>query len=174
MTNEKPLVNRVAQSSLITLKLEEYVPDTPIVYFDIKDYLFKELMLKEKDFRQAMKAHDWSQYQGKVLLVHCSSKAIVPMWASMLIASYATPYTEELYYGSPSDYIGHKILQKIEQIDPSVYEDALLIIKGCADHPIPPNVYLKITEKLRPVVKSLMFGEPCSTVPIYKKPRNKG
>lgn len=173
MSQEQPLVNRVAQSSLVTLKLEEYVPNTPIASFDIKDYLFKELMLKEKDFRQSMKSHDWSQYQNKVLLVHCSSKAIVPMWASMLIAAYATSYTKEVYYGTKSDYIGHKILQEIEKIDTSAYEDGLVIIKGCADHPIPPNVYLKITEKLRPVVKSLMFGEPCSTVPIYKKPRKK-
>lgn len=171
MSNESPLINRVAQSSLITLKLEDYLPDTPIAFFDLKDYLFKELMLKEKDFRQALKAHDWSQYQDKVLLVHCSSKAIIPMWASMLIAAHAQPFAKELYYGSEADYLGHKITAQIEQIDPATYQDALLIVKGCADHPIPPLVYLKITEKLRPVVKSLMFGEPCSTVPIFKRPR---
>lgn len=171
MSTEKPLVNRVAQSQLITLKLEEYVPKTPMANLDIKDYLFKELMLKEKDFRTAMKEHDWSQYQDKVLLVHCSSKAIIPMWASMLIAAHATPFTKDLYFGSASDYIGYKVVQKIDQINPETYRDAMMIIKGCADYPIPPNAYLKITEKLQPVVKSLMFGEPCSTVPIYKKPR---
>jgi hypothetical protein len=171
MANEQPLVNRIAQSGLITLKLEEFVPTIPIATLDIKDYLFMELMLKEKDFRQAMKAHDWAQYQDQVLLINCSSDAIIPMWASMLIATYAQPFARELYYGTEADYLGYKVGQAIDQIDPQQYAEERVIIKGCADHPIPPVAYLKITEKLRPVAKSIMFGEPCSTVPIYKKPR---
>lgn len=173
MTDDQPLVNRIAQSGLITLKLEDFVPTAPVAYLDIKDYLYMELMLKEKDFRQAMKAHDWSQYQDKVLLVHCSTDAIIPMWASMLIATYAQPFTTELFYGTFEDYLSYKVFQSIDQLNSSDYEGEKVIIKGCADHPIPPLAYLKITEKLRPVAQSIMFGEPCSTVPIYKKPKDR-
>jgi hypothetical protein len=171
MATEKTLVNRIAQSGLITFKLENYVPQVSIAHFDIKAYLFKELILKEQDFRDALKAHDWTQYQDQVLLVYCSSDAIIPMWASMLIATHAQPYTQELYYGTESDYYGHVVLQAIEKLDLKPFVDGRVIVKGCADYPIPPVAYLKITEKLRPVAKSIMFGEPCSTVPLYKKPK---
>lgn len=171
MATEKPLVNRIAQSGLITFKLEDYVPQVSFAHFDIKDYLFKALLLREKDFRAALKEHDWAQYQDQVLLVYCSSDAIIPMWASMLIATYAQPYTKALYYGSEEDYYGHVVLQAIENLDSAPFVGGRVIVKGCADYPIPPVAYLKITEKLRPVAKSIMFGEPCSTVPLYKKPR---
>ena len=171
MATDKPLVNRIAQSGLITYKIEEFVPNVDFAFFDIKDYLFKGLILKEADFRTALKEHDWSAYEGKVLLVHCSTDAIIPMWASMLITSYATPVAKDVFFGKEADYYNYVLNQHIDQINPEEYQDARLVIKGCADKPIPPNIYLRLTHKLRPVAKSIMFGEPCSTVPIYKKPR---
>ncbi len=163
------LVNRVAQSSLITFKLEDYIPKVEFAHFDIKDYLFKELLLKEADFRAAMKAHDWSQYEGKVLLVYCSSDAIIPMWASMLIATYASSIVKDIFYGKEADYYEYELLKAIEELPLDTYQDGRLIIKGCADYPITPGAYLKITQKFMPVAKSIMFGEPCSTVPLYKR-----
>jgi len=171
MSTEKPLVNRIAQSGLITFKLEDYLPQAEIVHFDLKDYLFKELILKEKDFREALKEHDWSTYQDKILLVHCSTDAIIPVWAYMLVTAYATPYASEVFQGSKDDYLIRHFSKVIDRIDAADYEDALLVIKGCSDLPVPLTAYVMITEKLRPVARSIMFGEPCSTVPIYKRSR---
>ena len=163
------LVNRVAQSSLITFKLEDYIPKVDFAHFDIKDYLFKELLLKEADFRATLKEHDWTQYAGKVLLVYCSSDAIVPMWASMLIATYAGPIVEDIFYGNEAGYYENTLLKAIDGLSLDEYQDGRLVIKGCADYPINPGAYLKITQKFMPVAKSIMFGEPCSTVPLYKR-----
>jgi hypothetical protein len=171
MKTEQPLVNRVAASGLITIKLEEYFPTTPLAHFDLKDYLFKELILKEKDFRESMKAHDWSQYEGKVLLVYCSTDAIIPMWAYMLVATYAAPVAQEVFQGGALNYYQLHYANAIHQMDISGYEDQRIIIKGCSDHPVPASAYLDLTKRLRPVAKSIMYGEPCSTVPIFKKPR---
>lgn len=165
----KPLVNRVAQSGLITLKLEEFFPQEEICSFDLKDYLFRELILREKDFRAALKEHDWSQYEGKNLAIHCSADAIIPMWAYMLVTVYAEPIAKRVFQGSPEGLIEFAFLEKIGAIDFSNYEDKRVIVKGCADKPVPPFAYAELTKKLRPVAKSIMFGEPCSTVPIYKK-----
>ena len=171
MADSKPLVNRIAQSSLVTFKIEELLPEVAFKDFDIKDYLFKGLILKEADFREALKTHDWEQYQEKVLLVFCSADAIVPMWAYMLIASYATPFAADVFYGREGDYYGSFLDKAFHNIDFTQYQDARLVIKGCADKPVPPSAYLKITQHLRPFAKSIMFGEPCSTVPIYKRPK---
>jgi len=171
MSTEKPLVNRIANSGLITFKLEDYLPKEEILYFDLKDYLFKELILREKDFREALKEHDWNKYQDKIVLVHCSTDAIIPVWAYMLVAAYASPYAAEVFHGSKDDYLTGHFSKVIDRIEPADYEDALLVIKGCSDHPVPLSAYVMITEKLRPVARSIMFGEPCSTVPIYKRSR---
>lgn len=175
MSNSNPpLVNKIAASGLITLKLEEFWPDVELAELDIKDYLFKELLLKEKDFREAMKTHDWRQYKGKVLLVYCSTDAIIPMWAYMLIASYAAPYVQNLFQGQPEDYYRTHFTQRLNAVDVEQYRDQRVILKGCTDgKAIPPQAYLELTKRLRPVAKSIMFGEPCSTVPIFKRPRNK-
>lgn len=165
----KPLVNRVAQSGLITLKLEEFFPEEEICSFDLKDYLFRELILREKDFRAALKEHDWSQYEAKNLAIYCSADAIIPMWAYMLVTVYAEPIAKIVYQGNPERLIEFAFLEKIGAIDFSNYEDKRVIVKGCADKPVPPFAYAELTKKLRPVAKSIMFGEPCSTVPIYKK-----
>lgn len=165
------LVNRVKNSGLITFKLEDLYPTEPIAVFDLKDYLFRELILREKDFREALKTHDWAQYDGKHLAVFCSADAIIPMWAYMLVVTYAEPHAIQVYQGSTERFLEFHFQEKINQLDISQYEDQRVIVKGCADHPIPPFAYAELTRRLRPVAKSIMFGEPCSTVPIYKKPK---
>ena len=165
----KPLVNRVAQSGLITLKLEDFFPTEEICIFDLKDYLFKGLILREKDFREALKTHDWEQYSGKNLAVFCSIDAIIPMWAYMLVTVNAEPVANRVFQGTPEQFIAFSFFEKISKIDFSQYQDQRVIVKGCADQPIPPFAYAELTNRLRPVAKSIMFGEPCSTVPIYKK-----
>lgn len=173
MSDDKPLVNRVAASSLITIRLEEYFPDQEMAELDLKDYLFKGLMLREKEFRQVMKEHDWEQYKKKVLLVYCSTDAIVPVWAYMLVASYASPFAVDLFQGDRESYYRLAFRRILDEIDPKQYEDGRIVIKGCSDKPVPLTAYMELTAKLRPYARSIMFGEPCSTVPIYKKPRNR-
>lgn len=169
--SEQPLVNRVAASGLITVDLEDFFPEVEIAHFDIKNYLFKELLLKEKDFRAALKEQDWSQYQDKVLLVYCSTDAIVPMWAYMLVAAYAAPYCKDIFNGTEKEYFQNTYNQIIEELAIEQYQDQRVIIKGCSDRPVPASAYLKLTQRLQPIAKTIMFGEPCSTVPIYKKKR---
>jgi hypothetical protein len=168
---EQPLVNRVASSGLITLKLEEFFPAAELAHFDLKDFLFMELILKEKDFRAALKEHNWEQYAGKVLLVYCSTDAIIPVWAYMLVAAYATPSAVDVFQGDQEDYYRTYFLRQLDQLDVEQYRDQRLVIKGCSDHPVPPAAYLEITRLLQPLAKSIMYGEPCSTVPVYKQPR---
>ncbi|MDX1666940.1 MAG: DUF2480 family protein [Saprospiraceae bacterium] len=169
MSEDKPLVNRVAQSSLITLKLEEFLPKKELAHFDLKDFLFKGFVLKEKDFRAAVAEHDWNQYRGQVLLVYCSTDAIIPVWAYMLVASSAAPHAAEIYQGNEDAYYLQAFQTALNQFDGSDYTDQRVILKGCSDRPVPPAAYVELTRRLRPHVKSLMYGEPCSTVPIYKR-----
>ncbi|MGB3548421.1 MAG: DUF2480 family protein [Saprospiraceae bacterium] len=165
-----PLVNRVANSRLLTFKLEEYLPEAGVkfAHFDLKDYLFMEMILKEKDFRAALAEHDWEQYRGKILLVYCSADAIIPVWAYMLTATYAAPAAVDVFQGSEAEYYKAYFLRKLAGLDPALYEDQRVVVKGCSDRPVPEAAYLEITRRLRPVAKSIMYGEPCSTVPIYK------
>lgn len=169
---EKELVNRIAKSPLITLDLQDYLPpEEDIAQLDLKHYLFKDLILKEDDFREEIKAHDWSQYEDKILLTFCSTDAIIPAWAYMLVASEAQPYVREVYQGDNEAYNLYKLTSKINKIDGADYEDDLIIIKGCSDRPVPPAAYMALTVVLRPHARKIMYGEPCSTVPIYKKPK---
>lgn len=163
------LVNRVAASGLITVKLEEYWPTTTLATFDLKDYLFMELILKEKDFRAVLKAHDFSQYQDKVLLVFCSADAIIPAWAYMLVAQAAAPFAADIYQGTEADYLREHFRKAVAALDLAAFTDQRVVIKGCGEKDVPASAYLDVTARLQPVVKSLMFGEPCSTVPVYKK-----
>lgn len=165
----QPLINRVANSGLITLNLEKHFPTREMVVFDLKDFLFMEMILKEKDFRQELKNLDWSQYEGKIVLIHCSADAIIPIWAYMLISSYTKDIAHETYVGTASEYLSHFYQNVIQNLDTSEYENERIVIKGCSDKPVPPNAYQALTSKLRPIAKSIMFGEPCSTVPIYKQ-----
>ena len=167
------LVNRVAASGLITLKLEEHWPTAPLAEFDLKDYLFMELILKEKDFRAAIKAHDWEQYAGRALLVFCSADAIIPNWAYMLVAAAAVPFAIDVYQGTEEEYLRQHFRSAIDGFDVEAYAGKRLVIKGCGDRNVPASAYLDVTRRLQPVAKSIMFGEPCSTVPVYKQPRNK-
>lgn len=168
---ESPLVNRVAQSSIITLNLEKYYPQHQILSFDLKDYLFHGLILKEKDFRDALKSHDWEQYRDKVLVVYCSTDAIIPVWAYMLVSASAGGISAETYTGTEVDYIKQHYSDTLAKLDFSQYKDERVVIKGCSDKPVPPLAYALITEKLKPFAQSIMYGEPCSTVPIFKRPR---
>ncbi|MEM6319331.1 MAG: DUF2480 family protein, partial [Bacteroidota bacterium] len=171
--DSKPLVNRVAASGLITLNLEDYFPKGEVVVFDLKPYLFRELILKEKDFRTALKNLDWSQYEGKHVLITCSSDAIIPVWAYMLVTAYAAPIAKSVFQGTPEAFYQQAYEDILKNLDIEAYRDKLLVIKGCSNRPVPVSAYVRLTQLLRPVAKSIMYGEPCSTVPIYKKPRKK-
>jgi len=163
------IVNKVAESGLITLDLEEYYPKEEIVVFDLKDYLFMELILKEKDFRTALQNHDWNQYQDKNVALTCTADAIIPMWAYMLVASYLQPFANEIIFGNKEAAISMLVSKNLSKIRGEAFTDKRVVIKGCGDVQIPESAYVEITNKLRPFVKSIMYGEPCSTVPIYKK-----
>lgn len=165
----EPIINKVAESSLFTLNLEDYYPTEEIALFDLKPFLFMELILKEKDFRQSLQQLDWAPYTGKTVAVTCSADAIIPVWAYMLVASYLEPIAKEVIMGDQAAATRQLFIKKINDIDISAFEDKRVVVKGCGDQPIGDYAYMEITKKLRPVVKSIMYGEPCSTVPVYKK-----
>jgi len=162
-------VNRVAQSGIVNLDPEDFYPKFEIQELDIKPWLFQGLLLKEKDFRASLAEHDWLAYKGKHVCVYCSSDAIIPQWAYMLIATYLQPVDCEFQKGTKEEFIHQYMSEAIRNVDYSTFADARVIIKGCGQHPIPDFVYLELTKRLMPVTKSVMFGEACSTVPIYKK-----
>lgn len=163
------LVNKIAASGLITLKLEDYWPTAPLVTFDLKDYLFMELILKEKDFREAIKTHDFGRYQDSILLVHCSADAIIPAWAYMLVAAAATPFASDIYLGTEEEYLRDHYRAVVSGLAAEEFAGKRIVVKGCGDRDVPAAAYLEITAKLQPVARSIMYGEPCSTVPVYKK-----
>jgi hypothetical protein len=166
---EGPITNKVAESGLTTLDLEAFYPKEEIAVFDLKDYLFMGLILKEKDFREALKNLDLEKYSDKPVAVYCSADAVIPMWAFMLVASYLQPVAKEIAFGTPEALKKQLLLKNIGQLPVSDYADKRVVIKGCGDLPIDEAAYLEATKLLRPVAKSIMYGEPCSTVPIYKK-----
>ena len=166
---DKPLVNRVAASGLVTLNLEDFFPKEDLATFDLKGYLFMELILKEKDFRAALAEHDWQQYEGKNLVIFCSADAIIPVWAYMLVTAYAAPFARHIFQGTTDEFYKMAFQQALSQVDAKKYEDQRIVIKGCSDKPVPPSAYVELTRKLQPYAKSIMYGEPCSTVPIFKK-----
>lgn len=166
---EEQIINKVALSGLITLDLEEYYPSGERVVYDIKDNLFMGLILKEKDFRTFLKEHNWEQYTGKNVAITCSEEAIIPMWAYMLLAIQLEPYARTVVFGSLEDLEKKLFDDVLNTFDWEQYRDARVVVKGCSDKQIPASVYVEVTRRLRPLVKSLMFGEPCSTVPLYKQ-----
>lgn len=169
ITMSEPIINKVSESGLITLDLEDYYPKEEIVLFDIKPLLFMELILKEKDFRQSLQQLDWNVYADKLVSVTCSADAVIPVWAYMLVASYLQPLAKEVVMGDKETARKQIFLKNINAIDTEVYADKRIVIKGCGELPIGEDAYMEITKKLRPVSKSIMYGEPCSTVPVYKK-----
>ncbi len=162
-------VNKVSESGIITLDLEDFYPKEETAVFDMKDHLFMGLILKEKDFRETMKNLDLSAYKKKNMALTCSADAVIPVWAYMLVVSYLQPVANEIIFGD-SDFLHKTILLKnIAAINIAGYEDKRVVIKGCGELPISEAAYVAVTSLLRPVAKSIMYGEPCSTVPIYKK-----
>ncbi len=162
-------VNKVAESGLISFDLEEYYPKEPIKVFDLKGYLFMELILKEKDFRAALQTTDWESFRDANVAITCSADAIIPMWAYMLVASYLQPIAANVVFGDEKKLIASLLLKNLDAVKGEEYTDKRVVVKGCGDVEIPETAYVEITNKLRPFVKSIMYGEPCSTVPIYKK-----
>lgn len=169
---ENELINRVANSGLLTFNLEDLYPEGEVVSFDIKDYLYMGLILKEKDFREALKEHDWTRYEGKVLAVFCSEDAIIPVWAYMLVAAHASAYAVDIFQGNPENYYKMAFNRALAKLDIQSYVGKRIVIKGCSDKPVPPSAYLELTRLLQPVAQSIMYGEPCSTVPVFKRPRS--
>jgi hypothetical protein len=163
-------VNKVAESGILTIDLADYLPKGEnIAVFDLKPFLFREMIVKEKDFRASLLAHDWTQYENKHVAITCSADAIIPMWAYMLVSSYLQPVVLSVYFGTEQELRKHLTISKLSGIDPQEYQDKRVVIKGCGDTSIPETAYVTITGLLCPYVKSLMYGEPCSTVPIYKR-----
>ena len=163
------IVNKVAESSLITLNLEDFYPKEDIIVFDLKDYLFMGLILQETDFRGALKNIDLENYRDKIVAVHCSADAIIPIWAYMLIASQLQGVAKDIQFATKEQLMEKLLVSNISQLNIEKYIDKRVVIKGCGDLPIKEAAYIEITKVLRPVVKSIMYGEPCSTVPVYKK-----
>ncbi|MEX1382886.1 DUF2480 family protein [Lutibacter sp.] len=163
------IVNRVAKSKLKTIDLEDFYPKGPRTSIDIKKWLFHELILKEKDFREYLKNHDWSQYQNHYIALTCSSDAIIPSWAYMLIATYTSPFAIKTIIGNLEQLDIAIFQDMLNNFSVETYKDFPVIIKGCSNKPIPETAYIQLIEKLQPVAKSIMFGEACSTVSLYKK-----
>lgn len=169
MSEVELIENKVANSGLITLNLEELFDPTERNTLDIEPWLFRGLILKEKEFREHVKLHNWQQYQDKFVVFECSTDAIVPTWAYMLLGVAVQPFAKRYFFGSSENLNVLLYQEAIEKIEASNYQDARVIVKGCSDIPVPVNAYVAITAKLLPVAKSIMYGEACSNVPIYKK-----
>lgn len=169
MSNE--IVNKVALAGIITLDLEELYPPGQREVFDIAPLLWEGIALKEKDFRAFLKEHDWSAYAGRFVAVHCSADAIIPTWAYMLAATYLQPHAAFVTQGDAEQLERAIFTRFVHQLDVGPFQGARVVVKGCSKLPVPLNAYVELSAKLLPVVKSLMFGEPCSTVPLYKAPK---
>ena len=163
------IVNRVASSGLVTLDLEDYYHRGERVIYDLKDNLFMGLILKEKDFRAFLKEHDWTQYAGKNVAITCTEDAIVPTWAYMLLTLQLQPYANTVVYGTLDDLAEKLYFDAIATVNVETYRGAKVVVKGCSKVPVPTAAYVELTRLLAPVVQSLLYGEPCSTVPLYKK-----
>lgn len=166
---EEAIINKVAQSSLVTLDLEKFYPEEELVTFDLKDYLFMEMILKEKEYREALKNIDWNIYQNKIVALTCSADAIIPLWAYMLAVTYLQPFAQDVIFGNQQEVLNILFLNKIEKIDANEFRDKRVLIKGCGEKTIPETAFVAITKALLPVAKSIMYGEACSTVPVFKR-----
>jgi len=165
------IVNRVASSPLITIDLKNYIPDGERVEYDLKNDLHEGLILREKEFRSSLKNRDWTQYKDKHVAIYCSTDAIVPKWAYMLLASKLAPFARTIFYGNLNDLENELLIRSIQSINPTDYKEKKLVIKGCGDKEISEAAFMQIVVHVQPLAASIMYGEPCSTVPVYKKPR---
>jgi hypothetical protein len=168
---EKEIINRVANSGIVTINLEEFYPQGERVLFDIKEHLFQGLILKEKDFREFIKNEDWSIYRDKYVALICSEDAIVPTWAYMILATQLAPFVKKVVFGDLETLETVLYNEILNELHINAYKDARIVIKGCGDLPVPKAAYVEITRLLRPVAKSIMYGEACSMVPLYKQPK---
>lgn len=166
------IVNRVAKSKLQTIDLEDLYVDGERTQIDISQWLYEGLLLREKEFRASLKAHDWSQYKNHLVAVYCSTDAIVPSWAFLLVSTYLNGYAKKVVKGNFSDLNLVLYSEKIQQLDVKPFLDLPIIIKGCANKPVPETAYLLLLEKLQPVAKSIMYGEACSSVPLFKSKKS--
>lgn len=168
---EQTILNRVAQSGLITIDLEELYVEGERTVLDIAPVLFQGMVLREKDFRQWAKEHPWENYAGKLVAIICSEDAIVPTWAYMLIATKLQPYARMFVFGSLDELEAILFQKQLAKLKPEDYQDAKLVIKGCSKKAVPVSAYVEVSRLLAPYASSIMYGEPCSTVPIFKKPK---
>lgn len=166
--SEEAIVNRVSSSGLITIDLQEYLPDAAIEVFDLKDFLFMEMILKEKDFREALKQQDWEKWSGKYVAITCTADAIIPVWAYMLVVTYLQQ-AREVYVGTAEEMRKHLLITNIHALDATSFEGQRVVVKGCGDEAVGNFAYAALTRHLLPHVKTIMYGEPCSTVPVFKK-----
>lgn len=163
------IINRVANSKLVTIDLEDFYLEGKRVLFDIKDWLFEGFVLREKDFRDQVSKYDWSQYKGAYVALTCSTDAIIPGWAYMLLSIQLEPYAKRVIAGNLEELESAIYQDIINSLNLSAYKEKPIIIKGCANKPVPQNAYIMLTNKLKPFAKSIMYGEACSSVPLYKK-----
>lgn len=166
---ENEIVNRVSSSPLVTFDLEELYTPGERILFDIKSLLFQELILREKDFRDFIKSHDWSQYTNKHVAITCSADAVVPTWAYMLLTASLQPYASSVIFGSIQDLETMLFKNALDKIEWEKFSNSKVVIKGCSKVEVPISSYVEVTNRLRPLASSIMFGEPCSTVPVFKK-----
>lgn len=166
------IVNRVAQSALVTFDLEDYYPAGERVSLDISQWLYEGIVLREKDFRAEVSGHDWSQYQDSYVALYCSTDAIVPGWAYLLISTYLNPYAKKVVVGDLETLEASLYQEVLERLDTEPFLDKPVIIKGCSRKPVPSNAYIWAAAKLQPVARSLMYGEACSSVPLYKRKKS--
>ena len=167
----EPIVNRVAESQIDVFNLDDFWDGKPVVSFDIAPFLYEGLILREKEFRAEVAEHDWSQYVDKHVAIDCSADAIVPTWASMLVATMLEPHAASVAHGSASDLIRDHYARELGAFEWSQYEDKIVVIKGCGGSTVPQAAYVAATTQLKKVARKVMFGEPCSSVPLWRKPR---
>lgn len=166
---ENEIINRVANSPLVSLDLEQFHRPGERALYDIKHLLYEGLILREKDFRDHIRNHQWSQYTGKFVSIICSADAIVPTWAYMLLVSALQPYARKVFFGSLEQLESSLFSESLRAVDWSQYKDAKVVIKGCSGVQVPLSAYVEVTNRLCDVAASIMYGEPCSTVPVFKR-----
>jgi hypothetical protein len=168
---DKEIVNRVASSGLVSIDLEAWYTPGERVLLDIRDLLFQGMILREKDLREYIRTTDWAQYKGKMVAITCSADAVIPTWAYMLLTVALQPYSHRIFFGSLAQLETQLFQEKLSEVDWEQYRGAKVVIKGCSDQEVPVSAYVEVSRRLQPLVVSMMYGEPCSTVPLYKRPK---
>ncbi len=168
---QNEIINRVANSALVTFNLEDLYPKGSQASIDLKELLYQGMILREKDLREFIKQHDWGHYQNKNVAIHCSADAVIPTWAYMLVGISLQPFARRVVFGTPDDLTSQLYQEALSLVDWEQFRNAKVVIKGCSDVAVPESAYLEAATRLRPVAASILYGEPCSTVPLYKQPK---